>query len=159
VHRKPHDKLASVYAYESELEAWWNNGRHPEGDSANASNRTTPERPTLIVLPLRNLSEYAAQDYFSDGLTEEFIGQLGRLDSEHLAIIAATTAMKYRNTSKSAAQIARELGVTYILEGSVRRSDERVRISVALIRASDQTRLWSETYDREIRRILEIQSR
>ena len=157
VHRKPHEKLASVYAYVSELQAWWNDGRHPENDSATASNGSLNARPTLIVLPLRNLSEDATQDFFSDGLTEEFIAQLGRIDSERLGVIATTTAMKYKINSKSIAQIGRELGVSYILEGSVRRNDERVRISAALIRASDQTRLWSETYDREIRRILEVQ--
>jgi TolB-like protein len=156
VHRKPHEKLASVYAYVSELQAWWNDG-HPENDSATGSNGSWNAQPSLVVLPLRNLSDDATQDLFSDGLTEEFIAQLGRIDSERLGVIAATTAMKYKINSKSIAQIARELGVSYILEGSVRRNDERVRISAALIRASDQTRLWSETYDREIRRILEVQ--
>src|ERR1700676_4400059 len=80
VHRKPHDKLASVYAYESELDAWWNQGSHPDVASANDASALSSRRPTLVVLPLRNLSGDPEQEYFSDGLTEELIGQIGRID-------------------------------------------------------------------------------
>jgi TolB-like protein/Flp pilus assembly protein TadD len=160
VHRKPHDKLSSVYAYESELEAWWGQGSHPlssisavSGPAPSAGGRTS-----LVVLPLRNLSGDPEQEYFSDGLTEELIGQLARIDPERLGIIARASAMKYKQSSKGISQIARELGVTYLLEGSVRRDGDRVRISAALIRASDQTSLWTDAYDRDLRDILKLQA-
>src|SRR5258708_5843357 len=160
VHRKPHDKLASVYAYESELEAWWSQGSHPLS-SISAVSGATPSaggRTSLVVLPLRNLSGDPEQDYFSDGLTEELIGQLARIDPDRLGIIARASAMKYRQSTKGISQIARELGVTYLFEGSVRRDGDRVRISAALIRASDQTSLWSEVYDRDLREVLKLQA-
>ena len=134
VHRKPHDKLSSVYAYESELEAWWNQGSHPLSAAAanSQTGKLTPGRIALAVLPLRNLSGDPGQDYFSDGLTEELIGQLARIDPDHLGIIARASAMKYKQSSKGISQIARELSVTYVLEGSVRRDGDRVRISARL---------------------------
>ena len=115
-------------------------------------------RTSLVVLPLRNLSGDPEQEYFSDGLTEELIGQLARIDPERLGIIARASAMKYKQSSKGISQIARELGVTYLLEGSVRRDGDRVRISAALIRASDQTSLWTDAYDRDLRDILKLQA-
>jgi TolB-like protein/cytochrome c-type biogenesis protein CcmH/NrfG len=158
VHRKPHDKLSSVYAYESELEDWWGQGSHPLSSIAAVSGTTPSGRTSLAVLPLRNLSGDPEQEYFSDGLTEELIGQLARIDPERLGIIARASAMKYKQSSKGISQIARELGVTYLLEGSVRRDGDRVRISAALIRASDQTSLWTDAYDRDLRDILKLQA-
>ena len=159
VHRKPHDKLSSVYAYESELEAWWGQGSHPVSSiSAVSGAASAGGRTSLVVLPLRNLSGDPEQEYFSDGLTEELIGQLARIDPERLGIIARASAMKYKQSSKGISQIARELGVTYLLEGSVRRDGDRVRISAALIRASDQTSLWTDAYDRDLRDILKLQA-
>ena len=157
VHRKPHDKLASVYAYESELDAWWNQGSHPEVASADATSPSS-RRPTLVVLPLRNLSGDPEQEYFSDGLTEELIGQIGRIDSNQLGVIARASTMRFKNSAKGIDQIGRELGVSYAIEASVRRDANRVRISVALIRVSDQTNLWSDSYDRDLRDILEVQT-
>ena len=125
VHRRPHDKLASVYAYESELEAWWNQGSHPSATASSQTVKSASNRIALAVLPLRNLSGDPAQEYFSDGLTEELIGQLARIDPDHLGIIARASAMQYKQSSKGISQIARELGVTYLLEGSVRRDGDR----------------------------------
>jgi TolB-like protein/Flp pilus assembly protein TadD len=119
---------------------------------------SAPSRISLAVLPLRNLSGSPEHDYFSDGLTEELIGQLARIDPDRLGIIAHASAMKYKQSSKGISQIARELGVTYLLEGSVRRDGDRVRISAALIRASDQTSLWNEAYDRDLRDVLKLQA-
>ena len=158
VHRKPHDKLSSVYAYESELEAWWNQGSHPAAVAISQTVKSPSNRIALAVLPLRNLSGDPAQEYFSDGLTEELIGQLARIDPDHLGIIARASAMKYKQSSKGISQIARELGVTYLLEGSVRRDGDRVRISAALIRASDQTSLWTDAYDHDLRNVLKLQA-
>ena len=96
VHRKPHDKLSSVYAYESELEAWWGQGSHPVSSISAVSAQFGGGRVSLAVLPLRNLSGDPEQEYFSDGLTEELIGQLARIDPERLGIIARASAMKYK---------------------------------------------------------------
>lgn len=112
----------------------------------------------LAVLPFENLNGDASQDYFSDGLTEEMITQLGRLRPQQLGVIARTTALTYKHTQKDIRQIGRELGVSYVLEGSVRREADRVRITAQLIQVSDQTHLWAETYERDERDILQLQS-
>lgn len=118
----------------------------------------TSKRVMLVVLPFENLSGDPAQEYFSSGLTEETISDLGQLAPEHLGVIARTSAMIYKGTPKSIAEIGRELGVDYALEGSVRREGDRVRISAQLIRTSDQTHLWAQNYDRELKDVLTVQS-
>lgn len=112
----------------------------------------------LAVLPFENLNPDSTQDYFSDGLTEEMITQLGRLQPARLGVIARTTALTYKKTGKDIRQIGRELGVGYVLEGSVRREADRVRITAQLIGVEDQTHLWAETYERNERDMLELQS-
>lgn len=121
--------------------------------------RTIPatERVMLAVLPFENLTGDAGQDYFSDGLTEEMIAQLGRIEPEHLGVIARTSVMHYKHTQEQLDQIARELGVHYVLEGSVRRDARTVRISVQLIQMKDQTHLWARQYDRELSHVLALQ--
>ncbi|HXJ90818.1 MAG TPA: tetratricopeptide repeat protein [Candidatus Binatia bacterium] len=104
----------------------------------------------LAVLPFENLSGDPGQDYFSDGLTEEIITQLGALSPERLGVIARTTSMTYKHTSKSVQQIGQELGVDYVLESSVRRDGEQVRVTAQLIRARDQVHIWAQSYDRNI---------
>jgi len=116
------------------------------------------EKSALLVLPFQNLSADAEQEYFSDGLTEEMITQLARLQPERLAVIARTSSMHYKGTNQTIDQIGRELGVDYVLEGSVRREGQRVRISAQLIRASDQAHVWADSYDRELSGILTVQS-
>ena len=116
------------------------------------------EKSVLLVLPFQNLSADAEQEYFSDGLTEEMITQLARLQPERLAVIARTSAMHYKGTNKTIDQIGRELGVHYILEGTVRREGKRVRISAQLVRASDQAHVWAGSYDRELSGILAVQN-
>jgi TolB-like protein/Tfp pilus assembly protein PilF len=111
----------------------------------------------LAVLPFENLSNDPGQNYFSEGLTEEMITQLGRMHPRRLGVIARSTAMHYKGTEKRADQIGQELGVGYILEGSVRRTIDRVRITAQLIQVSDQTHLWAETYDRKLADVLDIQ--
>jgi TolB-like protein len=103
----------------------------------------------LAVLPFANLSNDPEQEYFSDGLTEETITDLGELNPERLGVIARTSAAAYKHTNKTIAQIGRELGVDYILEGSVRREGGVARISAQLIRVKDQVHLWAHNYDRE----------
>jgi TolB-like protein/DNA-binding winged helix-turn-helix (wHTH) protein/Flp pilus assembly protein TadD len=123
--------------------------------------RTLPqppgERVMLAVLPFENLTGDAGQDYFSDGLTEEMITQLGRLDPQRLGVIARTSVMHYKHSQEPLPQIGSELGVQYVLEGSVRRDAEKVRISAKLIQLKDQTRLWERQYDRELGSLLALQ--
>jgi TolB-like protein/tRNA A-37 threonylcarbamoyl transferase component Bud32/Tfp pilus assembly protein PilF len=108
---------------------------------------TTARRAMLVVLPFRNLSADAEQEYFSDGITEEMIARLGGLDAARLGVIARGSSAGYKGTRKGLAQIGRELGVDYALEGSVRRGPDQVRIAAQLSRVSDQTNLWSDSFD------------
>jgi TolB-like protein/DNA-binding winged helix-turn-helix (wHTH) protein/Flp pilus assembly protein TadD len=117
-----------------------------------------PRRVMLAILPFQNLSDDPEQEYFSDGLTEETITDLGQLSPEQLGVIARTSAMTYRHTNKTVRQIGHELGVDYILEGSIRRDAGRARVSAQLIRVSDQTHMWAQTYDRELHDVLEIEN-
>ena len=114
--------------------------------------------PMLVVLPFANLGGDPEQEYFSDGLTEEMISQLGRRHSARLGVIARTSTMQYKGTHKTIHEIAHELGVDFVLEGTVRRGGDRVRISAQLIRAADQVHLWAESYDRTLVDILAIQT-
>ncbi|MGH9967721.1 MAG: winged helix-turn-helix domain-containing tetratricopeptide repeat protein [Pyrinomonadaceae bacterium] len=111
----------------------------------------------LLVLPFENLTNDPAQDYFSDGLTEEMITRLGSLQPKRLGVIARTTALTYKKSGKDIRQIGRELGVSYVLEGSVRREGGRIRITSQLIQVDDQTHLWAETFDRNETDLLDIQ--
>ncbi|MGE5735784.1 MAG: TPR end-of-group domain-containing protein [Acidobacteriota bacterium] len=111
----------------------------------------------LAVLPFQNLSGDPSQDYFSDGLTEEMIAQLGALSPDQLGVIARTTTMAYKHSSKSVQQIGTELGVGYVLESSVRRDGDQVRISVQLIRVQNQVHVWAHSYDRHISHSIELQ--
>ena len=118
----------------------------------------TGEKTLLAVLPFENLSGARNQEYFSDGLTEEMITQLSQLNPEKLGVIARTSAMRYKTSGNSVHQIGQELGVAYLLEGSVLRAGRRVRITAKLIQVSDQTQLWARKFEREIGDILAIQS-
>jgi len=117
----------------------------------------SPQRVMLAVLPFANLSGDAHEDYFADGLTEEMITQLGQLQPAKLGVIARTSTVRYKDTKETVAQIGRELGVGYLLEGSVRRGGDRVRITAQLIQAVEQTHLWAETYERPVTDVLSIQ--
>jgi TolB-like protein/DNA-binding winged helix-turn-helix (wHTH) protein/Flp pilus assembly protein TadD len=112
----------------------------------------------LAVLPFDNLSGDVGQEYFSDGMTEELITQLGRLEPRRLAVIARPSAMRYKGTNKRIDEIGGELSVDFILAGSVRRTGERVRITAQLVQVRDQTQLWAESYDRTLSDILDLQS-
>ena len=118
----------------------------------------SPEgRVMLAVLPFANLTGDERQEYFTDGMTEEMIAQLGRLDPDHLGVIARTSVMHYKNSPEQISQIGRELGVQYVLEGSVRRDADKVRITAQLIQVKDQSHLWSRQYDRELSHLLTLQ--
>jgi TolB-like protein len=114
-------------------------------------------RQMLAVLPFENLTGNAAQEYFSDGLTEEMIGQLGRLDPGRLGVIARASVMHHKGNHEQLDKLGRELRVQYVLEGSVRRDGGRVRVSAELIQMKDQTHVWSRQYDRELSNLLILQ--
>ena len=116
---------------------------------------SSPAIHSLAVLPLQNLSGDAEQDYFVDGLTEELITELSRLNA--MKVISRTSVMRYKKSSKSLPEIARELNVDAILEGSVLRSGDRVRITAQLIQAQTDANLWAETYDRSLGDTLRLQ--
>lgn len=131
---------------------YWGANRKP-------STQPSPsERVMLAVLPFQNLSGDSGEEYFSDGMTEEMISQLGQLQPSKLGVIARTSAMRYKNTKESIGQIGRELGVGYLLEGSVRHAGQRVRITAQLIQSSDQTHLWAESYETPLTDILKVQT-
>jgi len=123
-----------------------------------SANPDAQKRVMLAILPFQNLSNDPEQEYFSDGLTEETITDLGQLTPEQLGVIARTSAMAYKHTNKTISQIGHELGVDYILEGSVRRDGEKVRIAAQLIRVQDQTHLWAQSYDRKLPDVLDVQN-
>jgi TolB-like protein/Tfp pilus assembly protein PilF len=112
----------------------------------------------LAVLPFENLTGDPGQEYFSDGLTEEMITELGRLNPEHLGVIGRTSVMLYKRNPKSLDQVGRELGVQYLIEGSVRRHSDHVRITAQLIQAKNQTQVWARQYDRELKNLLIVQA-
>ena len=120
-----------------------------------------PQPPTshvmLAVLPFENLTGDASQEYFSDGLTEEMIAQLGQLDPQRLGVIGRASVMHYRDSQTSLQQIAQDLGIQYVLEGSVRRDSEKARITAQLIQVSDQKTIWSRQYDRQLTSLLALQ--
>ena len=119
-------------------------------------NSTT--RAMLAVLPVQNLTGDPRGDYVSDGLTEEIISQLGTLNPPRLGVIARTSSMAYKNTSKTVAQIGRDLQVDYVLESSLRQWGDRVRISAQLIAVRDQTHVWTENYQSDRGDVLKLQS-
>jgi TolB-like protein/Tfp pilus assembly protein PilF len=110
----------------------------------------------VAVLPFSNLSGNADDEYFSDGITEDILTHLSKIADLH--VISRTSVMQYKNTTKPIRQIAGELGAGSILEGSVRRSGNRIRIVGKLINASVDEPLWGETYDRELTDVFEIQT-
>lgn len=114
-------------------------------------------RLMLAVLPFENLTGDPGQEYLSDGLTEEMITQLGRLNPERFGVIARTSAMHYKRNTERVEQIGRELNVQYVLEGSLRKDASRIRVTAQLIRVNDETRTWARQYDREWTGLLAMQ--
>jgi adenylate cyclase len=114
-----------------------------------------PEKPSIAVLPFDNMSGEPSQEYFSDGLTEQIINGLCKVSN--LFVIARNSSFEYKGKSVSIKQIAKELGVRYILEGSVQKAGNRVRITAQLIDATTDYHMWSESYDRDMSDIFAVQ--
>jgi TolB-like protein/Tfp pilus assembly protein PilF len=153
VYRHLHDKLGSIYAYRNELAEWFKARQQSGTGQQNGETKVK-----LAVLPFGNLSDAKEDAYFSDGLTEEMITQITRLQAPELAVIARTTAEHYNPSSKSMEQMKKDLGVGYVLEGKVRRGGNRVRITAQLIQLKDQTQRWAETYERDLSDVLSVQA-
>ncbi|MGA8302654.1 MAG: adenylate/guanylate cyclase domain-containing protein [Thermoplasmata archaeon] len=115
-----------------------------------------PAPPRLAILPLANISPDPKDEYFADGLTEELISALSKI--RDLRVIGRTSVGQYKSTSKTISQIGAELGVTSVLEGSVRKSGNRLRITLQLINTGTQDHLWSDSYDRDLDDVFAIQT-
>jgi TolB-like protein/DNA-binding winged helix-turn-helix (wHTH) protein/Flp pilus assembly protein TadD len=120
-------------------------------------NRPSPIIRSLAVLPLESLSSDASQDYFADGMTDELISDLGQISA--LRVISRTSVMTYKHARKPLPQIARELNVDAVVEGTVLRSGDQVRITAQLIEASTDKHLWSQSYEGELRQTLALQNK
>jgi TolB-like protein/DNA-binding winged helix-turn-helix (wHTH) protein/Tfp pilus assembly protein PilF len=114
-------------------------------------------RSMLAVLPFENLTGDPDQEYVGDGMTEELIAQLGTIDPSRLGVIARTSAMQFKKTSKRTDQIGSDLGVSYVLEGSIRMAGTRVRIAAKLIDARNESQLWADQYERDAVDLLTLQ--
>jgi TolB-like protein/protein involved in temperature-dependent protein secretion len=113
------------------------------------------EKPSIAVLPFTNLSGDPEQQYFSDGITEDIITELSRFRS--MLVIARSSSFQFRDKTVDVRRVGRELGVQYVVEGSIRRSGERLRVSAELIDARTGSHIWAERYDRDLRDILDVQ--
>jgi TolB-like protein len=127
--------------------------RQGSGEAA----RPAGQPVTLAILPFSNLSGDASQEYFSDGMTEEITGKLSRLRG--LSVTAGSSVAKYRGVAKGAREIGKELGVAYLLEGSVRRAGDRIRVSANLVKTADGVQAWAESMDARLDDIFEVQDR
>ena len=116
---------------------------------------TAPQPRSVAVLPLANLSGDPSQDFFADGMTDAIIGDLASLGG--LRVISRTSAMQYKQAQKRLPEIARELQVAYVVEGSLNRAGDRVRISAQLIEAATDRHLWAQSYERDLRDVLALQ--
>jgi TolB-like protein/Tfp pilus assembly protein PilF len=215
VRRLTHGKLGTVFAYKSDLDAWWRESQtkldveenKPATDSDSTSNlevlapptesstkpavlsppvdrfrhlvllvlvlvialavplgvfwrqmgeriRPTRAKVVLAVRPFKNMSGNADQDFLADGLTEEMITRLGQLHPDEMAVIRLSPAY----ASSSLDRLGKDIRANYVLEGSVRRSGERVAIAAQLIQVSDQTQIWGESYERDLQDVLRIQA-
>ena len=114
-----------------------------------------PDKPSIAVLPFDNLSDDPEQVYFVDGIVEDIITELSRF--RYIFVIARTTSFTYKGKSVDIREVGRELGVRYVLEGSVRRIGDRVRITAQLIEASTGNHIWAERYDRDLEDIFSVQ--
>jgi TolB-like protein/DNA-binding winged helix-turn-helix (wHTH) protein/Tfp pilus assembly protein PilF len=128
----------------------WRHVRPPTGP-------TTSDKIMLAVLPFENLTGDPNKEYLADGLTEETISQLGRLNPEQLGVIARTSVMGYKHKDVRLDQIGRDLSVQYVLENSIRESGDHLRLTAQLIQVKDQTHLWSQDYDYPAKDILSVE--
>lgn len=161
VHRHVHRVLGSVYAYKSEIDQWRQTTQHRATAHGlrDARRPPSPSEPSMsiAVLPFVNLSADPENAYFANGLTDEVTADLSKLHA--LRVISRTSSMTFRTTTKDVKTIARELGVRYLLEGSVRRAGNRLRITAQLVDTSSDAHVWADNYDGTIEDVFAIQER
>ena len=159
--RRPRDRFVPGARCESPAWPWcsrvvlWAWGAFPTYPAPQSPPAT--DRFMLAVLPFQNMTGDPAQEYISDGMTEELISQLGRLDPSRLGVIARTSVMRFKNTTNAADRIASDLGVSYLLEGSVRTTTDRIGITVRLIETETASQLWAGQYERDVQNLLTLQ--
>ncbi len=128
-------------------------------ETANTADKTEPspvsDKPSIAVLPFDNMSGDPEQEYFSDGISEDLITALSRI--RHFNVIARNSTFSYKGTSPDIRQVSKELGARYIVEGSVRKSGSRVRVSAQLIDGTTGNHVWAERYDRDLQEIFAVQ--
>src|SRR5439155_21623094 len=129
--------------------------RNPQSAIRNQEALPLPDKPSIVVLPFVNMSKDPEQEYFSDGITEDLTSDLSKISS--LFVIARNSAFTYEGKAAKVQEVSKELGVRYVLEGSVRRADDQVRIVVQLIDTTTGGHLWSERYDRPLKDIFALQ--
>jgi TolB-like protein len=122
---------------------------------ADIDQQTPPDKPSLAVLPFTNISDDTKEEYFADGITEDIITELSRFRS--LFVIARNSSFTYKGRAANAQEIGRDLGVRYLVEGSVRRVGKRVRVTAQLIESASGRHLWADRYDRELGEIFSLQ--
>ena len=151
VHRHKHAALSSVFAYAEELGAWWTS--HPE--PRQTVERRAPGVPSVAVLPFGNLNGDSETEILSDGLTEELIHALTRVEGLH--VVARTSAFHFKGKTGDARAVGARLGVRTIIEGSVRRAGERLRVTARLIAVNDGCHVWSDRFDRKMTDLFDLQ--
>ncbi|HEX2461572.1 MAG TPA: FlgO family outer membrane protein, partial [Vicinamibacterales bacterium] len=150
-----HRALGSVYAFRSEIDAWRQTNQLSRVNRA--SSAAAAAIAPIVVLPFTNLSPDPDNEYFADGLTDEVIADLSKIRS--LRVISRTSSMALKGTSKDVRAIGRELRVRFVLEGTVRRAADGLRISARLIDASSDECLWTEKYDGRVEDVFAMQER
>ena len=138
------------------VRAWsWHPNGQPDSDGKHRRSSVTSEKPCIAVLPFDNMSDDPEQEYFSDGLTEDIITALAK--HRWLDVIARNTTFAYKNTSPNIREVGKELGADYVLEGSVRKAGQRIRVTGQLIDADTGSHIWADRYDRSLEDIFELQ--
>jgi TolB-like protein/tetratricopeptide (TPR) repeat protein len=128
------------------------------GTEAERGDKACTGVPRVAVLPFSNLSDEESQEYFTDGLTEEMIAQLGQRCRGRMGVIARWSSMVFKGSTQRSREIGQALRANYLLEGSVRREGDRVRVTASLVETASETHLWSETYERHLTDCLQVQS-
>ena len=158
VHRHMHQSQASVYAYVSELDAWMVRWESSDGEeSSGPAPAPNPEQASIAVLPFDFVGSDATDSYIADGFTDEIIVDLAKVDS--LRVISRTSSMQLKGQALGVGDIAGRLGVRYLLEGSVRRHNDAIRVSAQLLEPRQDRQIWSEKYSGSINEVFEIQER
>ena len=148
-------RLFAVAALLVVLALGWYFYGQPSFRKGDVATPTTADRNSIAVLPFANMSGKSDQDYFSDGMTEELLNVLAKVPQ--LKVVARTSVFQFKDKGGDIREIGRKLGVTNIVEGSIRRDGEAVRITAQLVRVADGFHIWSETYDRKLEGVFALQ--